>query len=543
MASETFLIQNLEGRFMVLLDTENKMDKPEEPFLKVENLVTQFFTQKGIVKALDGVSLSIRKGEVLGLVGESGCGKSVTATSIMDLIIDPPGRIVQGKIFVDGFNIIGDLKKLATIKVKSDTNVKIKRRTKLIKRHNTIISKIRGNKIAMIFQEPGLALNPVLTIGDQISEAILLHSRVNIANSIIRRETINETQVADFVQSVQSKSSLAEKESQIHTWTRDYGVPDLESSLRDLFISTDEEATLAKEIRRVIEEAKTFPNVQQMVTARDYFKLEDQLVELNLQLLEAENTGNRDALNNIEAKVSNLKGELNRNFSSYRFTRRFLKRRAERPFKDAARRRGIELLEMVNISDPVRVYDAFPHELSGGMQQRAMIAMALSANPKMLIADEPTTALDVTTQAQILDLIRDLRTFTGSSILFITHDLAVIAEMCDRVGVMYAGNLVEEAPVADIFSDPKHPYTTGLLASLPRIDQKLKPEEKLPSIQGSVPNLITPPTGCRFHPRCQFKMDICSVKKPKLVELEGQTDRKVACFLYSEESEETYAAQ
>ena len=137
---------------MVLLDTENKMDKPEEPFLKVEHLVTQFFTQKGIVKALDGVSLSIGKGEVLGLVGESGCGKSVTATSIMDLIIDPPGRIVDGKIFVDGFNIIGDLQKLASIKVKSDTNVKIKRSTRQIKRHNTIISKIRGNKIAMIFQ-------------------------------------------------------------------------------------------------------------------------------------------------------------------------------------------------------------------------------------------------------------------------------------------------------------------------------------------------------------------------------------------------------
>ena len=525
---------------MVLLDTENKMDKPEEPFLKVEHLVTQFFTQKGIVKALDGVSLSIGKGEVLGLVGESGCGKSVTATSIMDLIIDPPGRIVDGKIFVDGFNIIGDLQKLASIKVKSDTNVKIKRRTRQIKRHNTIISKIRGNKIAMIFQEPGLALNPVLTIGDQISEAILLHSRVNIANSIIRRETINETQIAEFVKSVQSKKSLLDKESQIHIWTRDYAIPDLENSLRDLFISTGDEAALTREIRRVVEEAKTFPNVQQMVTARDYFRTLDQLVNLNLQLLEAENTGNRNVVGNLQAKITALKSEINRNFSSYRIARRFFKRRTEKPFREAARRRGIELLETVNISDPVRVYDAFPHELSGGMQQRAMIAMALSANPKMLIADEPTTALDVTTQAQILDLIRDLRTFTGSSILFITHDLAVIAEMCDRVGVMYAGNLVEEAPVADIFSDPKHPYTTGLLASLPRIDQKLNPNEKLPSIQGSVPNLITPPSGCRFHPRCQFRMEICSEKKPKLVDLEGQKGRKVACFLYSEETEESY---
>lgn len=522
---------------MAVLETENEINTKEEPFLKVERLVTQFFTQKGIVKALDGVDLTIKRGEVLGLVGESGCGKSVTATSIMDLIIDPPGRIVKGNIYVDGFNIIGDLQKLATINIKSETNVKIKRRQKLIKRHNTIISKIRGNKIAMIFQEPGLALNPVLTIGEQINEAILLHSRVNIANSIIRRETINDTQVMEFVESVQSKKSLQEKETQIHSWTRDFGIPDLESNFRSLFASKMDNDFIAKEIRKVIEESKTFPNIQQMVTARDYFRMEDQLVDLNLKLLEAENTNNRDAENALRAKVSDHKSQINKNFSGYKFSRRFFKRRTEKPFKDAARRRGVELLEMVNISDPERVYDSYPHELSGGMQQRAMIAMALSSNPKMLIADEPTTALDVTTQAQILDLIRDLRTFTGSSILFITHDLAVIAEMCDRVGVMYAGNIVEEAPVRDLFSEPKHPYSTGLLSSLPRVDKSFQ-DEKLPSIQGTVPNLIKPPTGCRFHPRCEFRMDICSEKKPKLVNIDNKNERKVACFLYSEETEE-----
>lgn len=522
---------------MTELETENKVTTEEEAFLKVENLVTQFFTQKGIVKALDGVNLSIKKGEVLGLVGESGCGKSVTATSIMDLIIDPPGRIIKGNIFVDGFNIIGDLPKLATINIKSETKVKIKRRHKLIKRHNTIISKIRGNKIAMIFQEPGLALNPVLTIGEQINEAILLHSRVAIANSIIRRETINEAQIKEFVDNVGSKKSTQDKETTIHSWVRDYGIPDLEASFRQLFASKMESGFIVKEILRVIEESKTFPNIQQMVTARDYFKLEDRLVDLNLKLLEAENTGNRDVENSVNAQISDLRATINRNFSSYKFQRRFFKRKTEKPFKDAARRRGIELLEMVNISDPERVFDSYPHELSGGMQQRAMIAMALSSNPKMLIADEPTTALDVTTQAQILDLIRDLKTFTDSSILFITHDLAVIAEMCDRVGVMYAGNIVEEAAVRDIFAEPKHPYTTGLLSSLPRVDKSFE-DEKLPSIQGNVPNLISPPTGCRFHPRCNFKMDVCVEKKPKLVNIDEKTGRKVACFLYSEEVEE-----
>ncbi len=164
-----------------------------------------------------------------------------------------------------------------------------------------------------------------------------------------------------------------------------------------------------------------------------------------------------------------------------------------------------------------------------------MIAMALATNPKMLIADEPTTALDVTTQAQILDLIKDLKNVTGSSILFITHDLAVIAEMCDRVGVMYGGNLVEEASVNDIFFNPKHPYTTGLLASIPREFGKERRNMKLNTIPGSVPNLITPPSGCRFHPRCKFAMEVCSEKKPKLIEIDG--GHKVACFLYSSETE------
>jgi peptide/nickel transport system ATP-binding protein len=167
------------------------------------------------------------------------------------------------------------------------------------------------------------------------------------------------------------------------------------------------------------------------------------------------------------------------------------------------------------------------------MQQRAMIAMAIASNPMMLISDEPTTALDVTTQAQILDLIRDLNKVTGTSVLFITHDLAVIAEMCERLGVMYAGNLVEEGPAAELFNNPSHPYTTGLLSSVPRADIKSNSEIKLESIPGSVPNLITPPTGCRFHPRCKFKMDICAEQKPALVPIDK--DHKVACFLYSKE--------
>ena len=213
---------------------------------------------------------------------------------------------------------------------------------------------------------------------------------------------------------------------------------------------------------------------------------------------------------------------------------RLLKSKYLKQYKDIARDLALEMLELVGIAEPERIIASYPHELSGGMQQRVMIAIALSTNPKLLIADEPTTALDVTTQAQILDLIKELKKFIGSSILFITHDLAVIAEMCDRIGVMYAGNIVEESTVKEIFHNPKHPYTAGLLESIPKSFGENK-KTRLETIPGNVPNLITPPGGCRFHPRCKFAMDVCSISKPKMVEIyEGH---KVACFLYSQESD------
>lgn len=321
-----------------------------DPLISVRNLKTNFYTYAGVVKALDGINLDIYKGETLGLVGETGCGKSVTALSIIRLIQWPPGKIDEGSIFFEG-------KDLLALPEKEMRN-------------------IRGNKISIIFQEPMTSFNPVYTIGDQISEVIVLH------------------------QKLKKKEAFA---------------------------------------------------------------------------------------------------------------------------------KAIEMLKFTGIPAPERVANSHPHELSGGMLQRSMIAMALACQPALLIADEPTTALDVTIEAQILDLMKNLKAKTGASILMITHDLGVIAEVCDRIGVMYAGNIVELCSVDTIFRSPCHPYTLGLIDAIPKLTTDHT--SRLETIPGNVPNLIYPPAGCRFHPRCSKAMDVCKREKPETTEVEP--GHLVACHLFT----------
>jgi len=325
-----------------------------EPILKIRGLKTYFFLEEGVVKAVDGVDFEIKKGEILGLVGETGCGKSVTALSIIRLIQSPPGKIVGGKVIFEGED--------------------------LLKKSSEEMRKIRGAKISMIFQDPHTSLDPVFTIGSQMAEPIELHQ---------------------------------------------------------------------------VEE-------QHLMSAED-----------------------------VPKKV-------------------------------------IEMLKLVRIPDAEQRVAEYPHQFSGGMKQRAMIAMMLSCNPSLLIADEPTTAVDVTIQAQILDLMRDLRRKLGTSVLLITHNLGVVAEMCDRVAVMYAGNIVEQAEIMTLFRSPKHPYTKALLAAVPKVGAK---KRKLETIPGMVPSLITPPPGCRFHPRCPYVMDICRKEFPQMIKI-GK-EHLVRCYLYS----------
>ena len=508
----------------------------EEKQLNVENLKVRFFTSKGIVKAIDNLSFYIEEGESYGLVGESGSGKSVTATAAMDLIPDPPGRIIRGKIFINGYNILNDLDRLVTIRVRSPDDVRIKRRKRLIKRHNYIMSGIRGDKVSMIFQEPFLSLNPVMTIGEQIKEAILLHSRVEIANSIIKRETLNEDDITKMVDTLMAQPDNQTRKKLIARMCSQYAIPDLAKPFTDLYENSTDREFIMKESLALVSTKKAELNLEELEQARNYFLLKDREHDLYLKLIEAEKQEDEVLMDEVRKQIYQIKSQIRSDYLVFILKRLFLKRFMDRPFEEYADGRVLELLTEVNIAGPERVMDAYPHELSGGMLQRCMIAMAFSSNPKILIADEPTTALDVTTQAQILDLMKEVNKTYNTSILFITHDLAVIAEMCDRVGVIYGGNLVEEAPVKEIFYNAKHPYTTGLMNAIPKAERRYEKSARLESIPGSVPNLIYPPSGCRFHPRCKFKMDICSEKKPKLVEIEK--NHKAACFLYSDEVEE-----
>jgi peptide/nickel transport system ATP-binding protein len=322
-----------------------------EALLEIQGLKTHFKTDDGMVRAVDGVDLTVGRGETLSVVGESGCGKTVTAMTVLKLIAMPPGRIVAGRILWKG----RDLVPLGRDEM----------------RH------IRSKEIAIIFQEPMTSLNPVYTVGDQIAEVIRLHQGLG------RRE------------------------------------------------ATD---------------------------------------------------------------------------------------------------RAVEMLRLVHVPAAERRVRDYPHQLSGGMRQRVMIAMALACSPQLLIADEPTTALDVTIQAQILDLLAEMKAKFGMAILLITHAMGVVAETAERVAVMYAGRIVEEAPVAELFAKPLHPYTQGLIRSIPRLDATSGKKRRLEAITGTVPSLLDPPPGCRFAPRCKFAISACTTAVPDLRPIDG--DHKVACILY-----------
>ena len=344
--------------------------KDENNIVEIEGLKTCFFTDNGTNMSVNSVSFNIPKNKIVGVVGESGCGKSVTSLSIMQLVQAPQGQVIDGEIRFNsdelGYDENGN-------KICYD----------IAKMPMQEMYKIRGKDITMIFQEPMTSLNPVFTIGYQLDEVSFVH--------------------------------------------------------------------------------------EPLIT------------------------------------------------------------------KEKAKEKSIEMLNKVGISMPERVYSSYPHELSGGMRQRVMIAMALAGNPKLIIADEPTTALDVTIQAQILELLKEIQRKEGCSVMLITHDLGVIAEMADEVVVMYAGRIVEEAPVHDLFADPKHPYTQGLIGSVPKLGSGV---ESLPSIPGSVPDLSVMPKGCKFAPRCKYAMDICHQQEPELENINEAGTRKCRCHLLNKTGKE-----
>ncbi|NIS63050.1 MAG: ATP-binding cassette domain-containing protein [Proteobacteria bacterium] len=378
--------------------------------LETVDLVTNFYTYEGVVKALNKVSLVVDHGSTFGLVGESGCGKSVTARSIMR-IVQEPGRIEGGKVIV----YLNEENRQAGID--------------LLQQSEAYVEGLRGDQISMIFQEPNAALNPTMSIGDQVAESFLFHQEKEMCAKILE----------------------------------DLCAPDC----------------------RAFYPLKRSQQAVYRLAARDP-------EALALKIL--------DRIPILKLWRTRLKKE--------------------------AKRRSIEIVGKLGIPHPEQIVEQYPHNLSGGMKQRIVIAIALACSPVLLIADEATSNLDVTIQAQILDLLRRLKEEVISSILLITHDLGVVAETCDRVCVMYAGNVVEVADVKDLFSKPLHPYTKALLDAVP----KLSMEGLLKSIEGNVPNLVMPPSACRFHPRCPRAREICRKEAPDLIEIEG--NHTVACHLF-----------
>jgi peptide/nickel transport system ATP-binding protein len=396
--------------------------------LEVQDLVLRFYTYAGVVKALEGVNLYLKKEETLGIVGETGCGKTMTGLSILSLV-PPPGKIEGGKvIFENGNHLI-----------------------ELLSQKDAILRDIRGKDISIIFQEPAAALNPVYTVGDQIAEVLLLHRRRELCEGVLSQIEKEE------LEKKERKRKKIEKE-------------------------TKDEETRKRELEK----------------------------------LERQKRGMEKKIYRTMLKSPNA--------LSLKFFKRIPIIGRYRRLKRETRKEVVRILRELEIGDPERVVHMYPHELSGGMQQRIVIGIALACNPKVLIADEPTTSLDVTVQAQILDLIRRLKKKFGSSIMYITHDMGVIAELCDRVAVMYAGSVCEAAEVKELFKNPMHPYTKALLESIPRPGQAFK------SISGTVPGLIDPPPGCRFHPRCPFAMAECAEAMPKMNEV--KKEHFVACYLY-----------
>jgi peptide/nickel transport system ATP-binding protein len=425
--------------------------------VRTEDLYTNFYTFEGVVRALNGVSLVVRQGETYGLVGESGCGKSVSVRSIMR-IVQSPGRIESGRIVI--FFSSADARNGCEI----------------VGRSEAYMESIRGNDVSMIFQEPGAALNPVLSVAEQVGESFLFHRL--------------DQMLDDTVKQLSAERARLSPASPARLW-----------KLFQSALYSRELAALARFKERVARVDKELCEFE----CRDDEQAEEQKRTLNRR---RESYRKQDRLTRFVSRFPIL---------------RHYRRRLTRTIRGHV----VELLRSLGIPNPENVASRYPHELSGGMQQRVVIAIALACHPTLLIADEPTSNLDVTIQAQIVDLIKTLKKTTISSVLFITHDLGLVAEVCDRVTVMYAGDVDETASVSELFRNPLHPYTRGLLASVPKIQQS----QELTVIPGAVPNLIKPPSGCRFHPRCPSRMDICAREKPPLVE--HSPEHWVACHLYT----------
>ena len=500
---------------------------PSPVVLDVRNLVTYFYTYDGVVRALEGVSFKLRRGETLGLVGETGCGKSVTMFSITRLVPDPPGRVVSGKVLFRGADLLWGLGQEARFfPVKNSNRIRVKRSFRRVKAAQARVSAVRGGGIGMIFQEPSQAMNPIFAVSDQLGEAILEHRGLDVIDGLLACQYdpgAIQAAAENLERAVQSGDDAAVRAAAQGVGNV-AGLPSFGVQAYHLArqARTSGEVDLARSLGRAAQRLRISGG------QRWYLRSERQLHHISQELRDVHISEMRNGRLERARRGALSARRLRVRLRSFPLHIWGVRRRVSRPVREELFWRAVRALEGVQIANPVQVARGYPHELSGGMLQRVMIAMALVSEPEILMADEPTTALDVTIQAQILELMKDLRQRVGTAILLVTHDLAVIAEVADRVAVMYAGQIVEMASVSSLFAHPLHPYTQGLLASIPRFDQ---PSKSLASIPGSVPNLIFPPSGCRFHPRCPYAMPVCKEKRPTMTD-EGE-GHHVACFLFT----------
>lgn len=457
------------------------------PLLTIKDLRISFVTRTGKIQALDRVSLEVKKGETLGLVGETGCGKSQTALAVMRLTPEM-GVVENGEIWFRSQNLLQNAKNESSIQVRRG-RIRIRRDKRALRNMNAQMSKIRGNRISMIFQEPMTSLNPVYTIGRQISETLLIHRISELTERVLARNSARAKSLRELAQRLTegiTRSNLQDVLSQ-------YGLEGIEDEVWSVL--SDSKVEKSKKIAKI--EA-----LSQKMTVR-----------VNTRFLQS---------------IKRNNGVVPRR---YRALDRvpIVRRRITGALRQEAEAISLGLLRQVGMPNPEKVLRQYPHELSGGMRQRIIIAIAIATRPDLIIADEPTSALDVTVQAEVLDLLRELKKDLKTSVLFISHDLGVIAEVCDRVAVMYAGNVVEVAEVQELFSNPKHPYTKGLKAAIPTFGEK---RDTLEVIPGIVPNLANPPKGCRFASRCAYAFDKCTEAPPWVVLGKGHG---VLCWLYEGE--------
>ena len=448
--------------------------------LAAQDLRVHFFTRRGVYKALNGANLVLKKGEVLGVAGESGCGKTTLGLAIMGLL-PRNAAVPTGEVILGDVELIGALRAYAS---RAGDRFSPKKNERLLKRMNKALAALRGFRLSMVFQEPMTSLNPVLSIGFQVAETVFFHNPALLARRALARAKANPADMREVVRLLKERGG---NEEAIAEFVKQRGIEGIEEQV--LFVWR----------RGDIHQAKKENVIVSLCGGR--------LRPFDRKVLE------------VIARTGSIPPYYGRVPVLAKVVRRILMKEGFR--------KAEELLTTLGISHAERVVKMFPHELSGGMRQRVVIAIALANNPEVVIMDEPTSAVDVTVQAQILELVKDVRNAVRASFIIISHDLSVLAEVSDRLAIMYAGRIIEVGPTEAILKEPLHPYTQMLISAIPTLAGK-----EVVGIPGEIPDLRAVPSGCAFHPRCPYAMEKCKAQVPP--ELPHGEENIVACFLYGD---------